>query len=368
MPRKATIFDCTLRDGSYAVNFRYTAADTERIVRGIDELGIGLIEVGHGLGLNASGARYGQAAATDEEYLRAAARGVRNAKFGAFFIPGIADESHIDQAVACGASFLRIGTNIVQSEEAWRFIRHAKQKGLYVYYNAMKSYVAAPQEFLRRAIQVVEQGADSVYVVDSAGSMAPGEVGRFCDLLRERLAVPFGFHGHNNLGLAIANSFEALEHGASTVDCTLAGIGRGGGNAQLEVFVALCERLHIHTGVDLLAVQDAARALIRDGLQDVARVDELNAVMGFAGFHSSFAGTLRAVADGCGIDPRRLIIEVSKYDRVAPSRELMEMVAGNMRRRDSAPGRGVGHGPGGGEPAAGAEGVIGLSGNGSGAR
>lgn len=335
MPRKVTTFDCTLRDGSYAINFQYTAEDTERIVRGVDGLGIGLIEVGHGLGLNASGSRYGHAAATDEQYLRAAAKGVTSAKFGAFFIAGIADESHIDLAVDCGASFLRIGTNVVQSEESWRFIRYAKQKGLYVFYNAMKSYVVTPQDFLRRALQVAEHGADSVYIVDSSGNMAPGEVGRFCDLLRERLPIPFGFHGHNNLGLAIANSFEALEHGASTIDCTLAGIGRGGGNAQLEVFVALCERLHIHTGVDVLEAQDAARTLIKDGLQDVARIDEINTVMGFAGFHSSFAATLRAVADKCGLDPRRLIIEVSKHDRVAPSRELMEMIAGNMLRRDS---------------------------------
>jgi len=334
MPRKVKLFDCTLRDGSYAVNFQYTASDTERIVRGIDQLGIGLIEVGHGLGLNASGARHGVAAATDEEYLRAAARGAKTAQIGAFFIPGIGDESQIDLAAACGASFLRIGTNIVQSEEAGRFIRYAKHLGLYVFYNAMKSYVVSPQEFLRRAVQVVEQGADSVYIVDSAGSMAPGEVGTFCDLLRERLPVPFGFHGHNNLGLAIANSLEALRHGASTIDCTLAGIGRGGGNAQLEVFVGLCERLHIHTGIDLLAAQDVARALIDHGPQDVTRIDEMNTVMGFAGFHSSFAPLLTTVAEKFGTDVRKLIIEVSKHDRVSPSRELMEMVAGNMARRD----------------------------------
>jgi len=162
MSRKATIFDCTLRDGSYAVGFKYTAEDTERIARGIDELGIPWIEVGHGLGLNASGPRYGEAAATDNEYLTAAGRAVKSAKFGAFFIPGIADTAHIDLAVDCGASFLRIGTNIVQSEEAWPFIRYAKQKGLYVFYNAMKSYVVSPQEFVRRALQVVKEGADSV--------------------------------------------------------------------------------------------------------------------------------------------------------------------------------------------------------------
>jgi 4-hydroxy 2-oxovalerate aldolase len=334
MSRKATIFDCTLRDGSYAVNFGYTARDTEMIARGIDELGIQWIEVGHGLGLNASGSRYGVAAATDEEYLNAAASSVKSAKFGAFFIPGIAEMKHIDLASHCGAGFLRIGTNIVQSEEAWPFIRYAKQKGLYVFYNAMKSYVVSPEEFLRRAVQVVEHGADGVYVVDSAGNMAPGEVGRFCDLLRERLPTPFGFHGHNNLSLAVANSLEALEHGASTIDCTLAGIGRGGGNAQLEVFVGLCERLHIHTGIDLLAAQDAARRLITKGLQDVATIGDLNMIMGYAGFHSSFLPAVHKVAEKLRIDPRKLIVEVSEYDRVEPSADLIQLIAENMLRRE----------------------------------
>jgi 4-hydroxy 2-oxovalerate aldolase len=337
MSRKATIFDCTLRDGSYAVNFGYTAEDTERIARGIDELGIQWIEVGHGLGLNASGSRYGVAAATDEEYIKAAASSVKSAKFGAFFIPGIAEMKHIDLASDYGAGFLRIGTNIVQSEEAWPFIRYAKQKGLCVFYNAMKSYVVSPEEFVRRAVQVVEQGADGVYVVDSAGNMAPGEVGRFCDLLRERLPTPFGFHGHNNLSLAVANSLEALEHGASTIDCTLAGIGRGGGNAQLEVFVGLCERLHIHTGVDLLAAQDAARRLITKGLQDVATIGDLNMIMGYAGFHSSFLPAVNKVAEKLGIDPRKLIVEVSEYDRVEPSADLIQLIAENMLRREQGP-------------------------------
>lgn len=335
MSRKATIFDCTLRDGSYAVNFGYTAADTERISRGIDELGIQWIEVGHGNGLNASGARYGCAAATDEEYLKAAAAGVRTAKFGAFFIPGIAEMKHIDLAKDCGASFLRIGTNIVQSEEAWPFIRYAKQRGLTVFYNAMKSYVVSPQEFLRRSVQVVEHGADAVYLVDSAGSMAPGEVGRFCDLLRERLPTPFGFHGHNNLSLAIANSFEALEHGASTIDCTLAGIGRGGGNAQLEVFVGLCEKLHIYTGVNLLDAQDAARSLISKGLKDVATISELNLIMGYSGFHSGFLSAVSKVAEKLGIDSRKLIVEVSEYDRVQPSLELINLIAHKLLRREN---------------------------------
>jgi len=175
-------------------------------------------------------------------------------------------------------------------------------------------------------------------VFDSAGNMAPGEVGRFCDLLRESLPTPFGFHGHNNLSLAIANSFEALEHGASTIDCTLAGIGRGGGNAQLEVFVGLCERLHIYTGIGLLAAQDAASKLITKGLEDVATIGDVNMILGYAGIHSSILPAINAVAQTLQIDPRRLVMEVSEYDRVEPSPALIQMIAENMLRRDAGRG------------------------------
>ena len=68
---KTKIFDCTIRDGSYAVNFKFTCSDVKNIVSRLVRLGIEYIEIGHGHGLNASSHERGLSLYTDEEYLDA---------------------------------------------------------------------------------------------------------------------------------------------------------------------------------------------------------------------------------------------------------------------------------------------------------
>ena len=74
------ILETTLRDGSYAINFSFTPADTAVISRALEEAGFEYIEVGHGVGLNASNCDYGRAVATDEEYMIAAKNALKKAK------------------------------------------------------------------------------------------------------------------------------------------------------------------------------------------------------------------------------------------------------------------------------------------------
>jgi len=85
-PEKITILDCTLRDGSYAIDYQFTAEDTSIIAAGLDQSGFEMIEIGHGFGMNASNCGKGVAAATDEEYLDAASQVLKRAEFGMFFI------------------------------------------------------------------------------------------------------------------------------------------------------------------------------------------------------------------------------------------------------------------------------------------
>ena len=71
------ILDCTLRDGSYVVNFSFTASDTKNIAKALDNLGLDFIEVGHGVGLGASNNKFTKASASDEEYMEAASEAVK---------------------------------------------------------------------------------------------------------------------------------------------------------------------------------------------------------------------------------------------------------------------------------------------------
>src|SRR5438477_5664451 len=105
------ILDCTLRDGSYVVDFQFTAEDTIVLLGALESAGVDLIEIGHGLGLNASAAGKGQAAATDEAYLQAAAETLTRATWSMFLIPGIGRLEDLDLAAQYHMPLVRIGTN-----------------------------------------------------------------------------------------------------------------------------------------------------------------------------------------------------------------------------------------------------------------
>ncbi|MDX6574889.1 MAG: 4-hydroxy 2-oxovalerate aldolase [Blastocatellia bacterium] len=330
MNKSIEILDTTLRDGAYMIDFQFTANDTAVICAALEDAGFRTIEVAHGLGLGASGTRWGVAAATDEEYLRAAATSLRKARFGTFFIPGIGTKEHLDLARGYGMSFVRIGTNITQSEEAEEFIKYAKLLGFEVMYNAMKSYVAPPEEFLRRMRQAVEWGADVVYLVDSAGGMLPAEVKQYIELLRENLDARVGFHGHNNFMLGCANNLAALEAGATLLDSTIQGMGRSSGNPQTEVMILLYEKLGISTGIDIFKTMEIGESLIRPLMPVKSGVTALDMTMAHAQFHSSFLPRVERAASEFKLDPKVLIVEVSKVDRINPSQELITSIAAKL--------------------------------------
>lgn len=328
-----TILDCTLRDGSYLIDYQFTAEDTYIICLGLVKAGFQLIEVGHGIGLGSSEAGQGKAAATDEEYLKAAATAVQGsaAKFGMFFIPGIGKMEDLKMASEYGMGFVRIGTNVTEIEKAKPFIEKAKELGMNVASNLMKSYAVSLDEFIRLAKKADEFGADVITVVDSAGGMMPHEVREYVLRLRDITDRGIGFHGHNNLQLAIANTLEAVKAGAMVVDTSLQGMGRSAGNAQTEVLVMVLEKLGYSTGVDAYMAMDMGERIIRPMMNREQGVDDISLVSGIAQFHSSFYRTICEAAKKYDVDPRRLIVEVSDINRVHVTRELAETTALKIR-------------------------------------
>jgi 4-hydroxy-2-oxovalerate aldolase len=320
------IVDCTLRDGSYAIDYQWTAADTRRLCSALQHAGVRMIEIGHGVGLNGSSPRYGVAAASDEDYCDAAASVLGAAQFGAFFIPGIGRFEDLTMARARGMGFVRIGTNVTQIADAQPFVAYAKRLGFHVSYNAMKSYLLPPREFAETMRVAAEWGADALYVVDSAGCLLPDDVTAYVSELRARTDVPVGFHGHNNLTLAGANCVAAYRAGATLLDATLQGIGRGGGNAQTEALIGIFEKLDVPTGIDLLQVLQAGKELVRPRM-DAAGVTSTDVAMGMGAFHSSFLPRVEAVVRRIPVDMHELIIALGDVDRLNPSDETIERVA-----------------------------------------
>jgi 4-hydroxy-2-oxovalerate aldolase len=327
---KPQILDTTLRDGSYAINFQFTANDTAIIAGKLDEAGFELIEIGHGVGLGASQAGHGQAAETDEAYLKAAAEAVKNAKWGMFCIPGIASLDDIDLAAKYRMKFVRIGTDVTDVPQSQPFIERAKHHGMFVCANYMKSYASDPKEFADNALLSEKYGADVVYIVDSAGGFLTRDIESYFLAVRDVSQIEIGFHGHDNLGLGVANAMRAAELGAGIIDTSLQGMGRSAGNTPTELFIAVMERMGVPLGFDLLRVMDVGEKYVKPLLRKDG-LNSIDVVSGFAQFHSSYMSVIREFSSKYGVDPRKLIIALCRHDRVNAPRELVESLAHSLQ-------------------------------------
>ncbi len=320
------ILEVTLRDGSYLIDFQFTAEDTANIATALEGVGFRWIEVGHGLGLYASQAGKGAAAASDEEYMEATAQALKLAKWGMFFIPGIGREEDLRLAARYGMAFVRIGTNVTETAQAEPYIALAKELGFLVSYNAMKSYAVTPAEFGKVVAQVHSWGADIACLVDSAGSMDPDSVAAYFQAAKAESSSPLGYHGHDNLSLAMANTLRAIDEGAVLVDSSLQGMGRSAGNTVTEVLVAILQRRGLLSHVDLKAAMDVGQGLIQP-LLGKRGIDPVAVTGGLAQFHSSFTDKVQRYAHKHQIDTRDLIVRLCQEDQVSAPDDMLERLS-----------------------------------------
>lgn len=325
------IMEVTLRDGSYVIDFQFTAEDTATLVSALEKAGFRWIEIGHGLGLNAQDKGKRRAVASDEEHLKAASQAVENAKWGMFFIPGIGRAEDIDLAAEYNMDFIRIGTNVTESEQAKAFIEQAKLHDMFVCYNAMKSYAITPEEFAKVAKQAQSWGADMVYIVDSAGTMLPEDVAAFIEAIKAECDVLVGFHGHDNLSMGMANTLQAIESGAAVVDSSLRGMGRSAGNVITEALLAIMQRRNYAKDIDLKSVMDISAGLIAP-LVPGRGLDTMAITAGLAGFHSSFTVKVKSYAEKFDIDIRDLIVRLCEQNRVDAPDDLLEQLGKDIAR------------------------------------
>jgi len=327
--KSSELLDCTLRDGSYAINFQFSAADTALLVGALDKAGVQYIEVGHGVGFHGSDKGYGEALETDEGYLKSAANSVQSAKFGMFCIPGIAELDDLKMAESYAMGFVRIGTDVTEVDTAKPFIKLARNLGMKVMSNFMKSYALSPREFAGKVLEVVAYGSEVVYVVDSAGGMMPNEVADYIQAVRDVSDISIGFHGHNNLGLAVGNSLRALEEGAVLVDGSLQGLGRSAGNAPTEVLAVLIKNF-TESKIDPLLMMDIGEKYIKP-LVVRRGISSLDVVSGQAQFHSSYMGIIAKMAGRYQVDPRMLILRLTELDKINADPSLVERLAQELQ-------------------------------------
>lgn len=328
---RPTILDCTIRDGSYAIDFKFTAADTALIAGLLDNAGLRYIEIGHGLGLGASEAGKGRAGSRDVEVIERARQAVSRGRIGAFFIPGIGSEADLRAATAAGLDFVRVGQNADEIEEALPFLSIARDLGLEAFLNFMKTYGITPERFAEHAVRAAELGAAGVYVVDSAGGMLPAEVRAYVEAARAATGIPVGFHGHSNLHLAVANSVAAWEAGAEFVNTSVYGIGRSSGNVPTEVMAAVFDRLGADCGVNAMDIVNFAETYLLPLAEHLHPHSMTAVALGYGRFHSSYLPRAQRAAEEAGVNPYRLIVELGRQDMMRLSDALLEETVARLR-------------------------------------
>jgi 4-hydroxy-2-oxovalerate aldolase len=331
---KVDILDCTIRDGSYLINYQFTAEDTYLITSALCGAGLERIEVGHGLGLGAQDRGKGAAAALDVSYIEAGvAASAGRAEVGVFYIPGIGTLDNIRQAADAGLGFIRIGTNIDQYAQGETAIALAKKLGLEVWANLMKSYALPSYKFAEICKCVEDLGVDVAVLVDSAGGMVPEQIKAYTQEALKKVTIPLGFHGHNNLDLVIANCLAFVMAGGSMVDTSLRGMGRSAGNAATEVVGALLSREGYDIGpIDFRQLMRLAENLIAPGMPRDAGLQAEEIASGIALFHSSFQGIVDAASAKVGVEPFEVILELPKESQFAVTPKMAFLAAERARR------------------------------------
>jgi 4-hydroxy-2-oxovalerate/4-hydroxy-2-oxohexanoate aldolase len=332
--KKVTLHDMSLRDGMHAKRHQISLDEMVRIATGMDEAGMPLIEVTHGDGLGGASVNYGFPAHSDEEYLNAVVPKMKNAKISALLLPGIGTVDHLKMAKDCGVSTIRVATHCTEADVSEQHIGMAAKMEMDTVGFLMMAHMVSPEKILEQAKLMVGYGANCIYATDSAGYMLPDDVTARIGLLRAELPkeVEIGFHGHHNMGMAIANSLAAIEAGASRIDGSVAGLGAGAGNTPLEVFCAVLDRMGVETGVDLYKIMDVAEDLIVPIMDQPIRVDRDALTLGYAGVYSSFLLFAQRAQKKYGIPARDILLELGRRGTVGGQEDMIEDLALTMAK------------------------------------
>ncbi|HHY70316.1 MAG TPA: 2-isopropylmalate synthase [Thermoanaerobacterales bacterium] len=245
MPRKIEIFDTTLRDGEQTPGISLNVKEKLEIARQLEKLSVDVIEAG-----------FPVASKGDFNAVKSIAENVKGPVIAGLARASLKDIDRAAEAVK-DAARPRIHTFIASSPIHMKYkLKMTEQQVLEAAVAAVKrakSYVEDVEfsaedasrsdvEFLCRLYSAaIKAGATVINVPDTVGYTTPEEFGSLIKTLMERIPeidkVKVSVHCHDDLGMAVANSLEAIACGATQIECAVNGLGERAGNAALEEVV-----------------------------------------------------------------------------------------------------------------------------------
>jgi 4-hydroxy 2-oxovalerate aldolase len=330
---KIIITDSSLRDGNHAVKHTINIDQIKRYCQFADKVGIPIVEVGHGNGLGASSLLIGLSPYTDEQILSTARENLKTSKLGIHIIPGIATvKKDIEPAINIGVDVFRIATHCTEATLSKSHIEYLKSKDKTVIGVLMMSALADTKTLVENAKIMEEYGAEAVVIMDSTGTYLPKDVYERVDALKNNLSIDIGFHAHDNLGLATANSLTAVNYGAKYIDACIRGFGAGAGNAHLEMIIPVLEKSGYKVDIDFQKVIIEADKVMEYLVPTAPISTPVNILTGLNRLFSGFEKPIIKVSKLFGIEYSSLIFELGNRKLVAGQEDLILEVAQKLKK------------------------------------
>ena len=323
------ITDTCLRDGSHAKRHQFTEEHVRTMVAALDGAGMPVIEVTHGDGLGGSSFNYGFSKVDERLLMKAAVETAKNAKIAALMLPGLGTKEDIKAAVDVGVSIIRVATHCTEADISIQHFGLARELGAETVGFLMMAHTQTPESLQKQARIMADAGCQCVYVVDSAGAMILEDVSVRVEAVKAELGTDatVGFHGHENIGLSVANSIMAVRAGAVQIDGSTRAFGAGAGNTPLEVFAAVAERQGITTGLDVLRMIDVAEDVVRPIMDGECVKDRLAIIMGYAGVYSSYLKHAYRAAERYGVSGAEILLECGRQKLVGGQEDQIIQIA-----------------------------------------
>lgn len=325
------ITDSSLRDGNHSVKHTISVSNIERYCKFAEEAKIPIIEVGHGNGLAASSLLIGKCIHTDVEMLTTARNFLKQTKLGIHSIPGLSTIDDLHVAIDCGVDIFRIGTHCTEATLAKSHIEYLNNMNKEVYGVLMMSSLIDSNELLRQAKIMETYGVHGVIIMDSTGSYLPRDVLERIQKLKNNLNIKIGFHAHNNLGCAIANSLIAVENGADMIDACIRGFGAGAGNASLEILIPVLEQSGFNTGINFMKTIKEADDVMKYLVPSTPISTPLNVLTGLKKLFSGFEKPIIEASRLYNLEASSLIFELGNKKLVAGQEDLILEIAQKMK-------------------------------------
>jgi len=233
------LLDCTLRDGGYYTNWDFTKETVQTYFEAFNHLPVEYLEVGYRS--NPMKSYLGEYFYCPVPVLQQI-KSLTNKKLVIILNEKDVRVDHADALLSpiIGlVDMVRMAVDPQNYERAIGLASEVKRLGFEVSLNVMYMSTWAEQKDFVEFIPKADEVADVFYMVDSFGGVFPEDVRKTVSLLRSKLSMPLGFHGHNNMELALINTLTAIEEGCEMVDATITGMGRGAGNLRTELLLTV---------------------------------------------------------------------------------------------------------------------------------